>query len=103
MTDDYGLSYYAAFTGCSAETEASFETVIFLANKINEYGLKSILTIEGSDKKIAETIRNNTNTKDQKILTLNSMQGITSTDISNGVTYLSVMTDNLNILKDALN
>ncbi len=103
MTDDYGLSYYAAFTGCSAETEASFETVIFLAGKIDEYNLKSILTIEGSDKKIAETIRNNTNTKDQKILTLNSMQGITSTDISNGVTYLTVMTDNLNILKDALN
>ena len=102
MTDDYGLSYYAAFTGCSAETEASFETVIFLAKKIDECNLKSILTIEGSDKKIAETIRNNTNTKDQIILTLNSMQGITSTDIQNGVTYLSVMTDNLNILKEAL-
>ncbi len=103
MTDDYGLSYYAAFTGCSAETEASFETVIFLAGKVDELGLKSILTIEGSDKKIAETIKNSTNTKDQKILTLNSMQGITSKDIENGVTYLSVMTDNLNILKDALN
>lgn len=103
MTDDYGLSYYAAFTGCSAETEASFETVIFLAGKVDELGLKSILTIEGSDKKIAETIKNSTNTKDQKILTLNSMQGITSKDIEGGVTYLSVMTDNLNILKDALN
>ena len=103
MTDDYGLSYYAAFTGCSAETEASFETVIFLAEKVDELGLKSILTIEGSDKKIAETIKNSTNTKDQKILTLNSMQGITSKDIEGGVTYLSVMTDNLNILKDALN
>ena len=103
MTDDYGLSYYAAFTGCSAETEASFETVIFLAGKVDELGLKSILTIEGSDKKIAETIKNSTNTKDQKILTLNSMQGITSKDIEGGVTYLSVMTDNLKILKDALN
>ena len=103
MTDDYGLCYYAAFTGCSAETEASFETVIFLAGKIDEYNLKSILTIEGGDKKIAETIKNNTNTRDQKILTLNSMQGITSADISNGVTYLTVMTDNLNVLKDALN
>ena len=102
MTDDYGLSYYAAFTGCSAETEASFETVIFLSGKVDELGLKSILTIEGSDKKIAETIKNNTATKDQKILTLNSIQGITSTDIKNGVTYLSIMTDNLNILKEAL-
>lgn len=102
LTDDYGLTYYAAFTGCSAETEASFETVIFLAGKIDEYNLKSILTIEGSDKKIAETIKNNTTTKDQKILTLNSLQGITSADIGNGITYLSVMTDNLNTLKDAL-
>ena len=102
MTDDYGLSYYAAFTGCSAETEASFEPVIFLSGKVDELGLKSILTIEGSDKKIAETIKNNTATKDQKILTLNSIQGITSTDIKNGVTYLSIMTDNLNILKEAL-
>ena len=102
MTDDYGLSYYAAFTGCSAETEASFETVIFLARKVDELGLNSILTIEGSEKKIAETIKNNTSTKDKKILTLNSIQGITSEDIKNGITYLSVMTDNLNVLKDAL-
>ena len=102
MTDDYGLSYYAAFTGCSAETEASFEPVIFLSGKVDECAIKSILTIEGRDKKIAETIKNNTATKDQKILTLNSIQGITSTDIKNGVTYLSIMTDNLNILKEAL-
>ena len=103
MTDDYGLNYYAAFTGCSAETEASFETVIFLAGKINEFNLNSILTIEGGDKKIAETIKNNTATKDQKILTLNSLQGITYKDVENGITYLSVMTDNLNIIKEALN
>ena len=102
LTDDYDLNYYAAFTGCSAETEASFETVIFLAEKVDELSLNSILTIEGSDKKIAETIRNNTSSKDQKILTLNSMQGITSKDIGNGVTYLSVMTENLDVLKNAL-
>ena len=102
MTDDYNLKYYAAFTGCSAETEASFETVIFLSGKIDELNLKSILTIESSDKRIAETIKNNTNSKDQKILTLNSMQGITSKDIRNGITYLSIMTDNLNVLKEAL-
>ena len=102
LTDDYDLTYYAAFTGCSAETEASFETVIFLAGKVDELNLRSILTIESSDKKIAETIKNNTSSKDQKILTLNSLQGITSEDIKNGVTYLSVMTDNLEVLKDTL-
>ena len=56
LVDDYGLDYFAAFVGCSAETEASFETVIFLAKKVDELGLKSILTIEKSDKKIARTI-----------------------------------------------
>ena len=102
LTDDYGLDYYAAFAGCSAETEASFETVLFLAEKVDELKLHSIMTIEGSDKKIAETIRNSTKTKDQEIRTLNSMQGITSGDIANGMNYLSVMTENLETLKQAL-
>ena len=102
LTDDYGLDYYAAFAGCSAETEASFETVLFLAEKVDELNLHSIMTIEGSDKKIAETIRNSTVTKDQEIRTLNSMQGITSKDIASGTSYLSVMTENLETLKQAL-
>lgn len=56
LVDDYGLDYYAAFVGCSAETEASFETIIFLAEKADELGLKHILTIEKSDQKIARAI-----------------------------------------------
>ena len=91
LTDDYNLDYYAAFIGCSAETEASFETITFLAGKVDECGLTSIMTIEGSDKKIAETIRDNTSSKDQEIRTLDSMQSVTSADIANGVTYLSLM------------
>lgn len=102
LTDDYGLTYYAAFPGCSAESEASFETITYLANKIDELGLKSILTIEGSDQSIAETIRDNTASKDQSVLTLNSMQSVTSDDISSGITYLSVMEENLEVLKTAL-
>ena len=78
LTEDYGLDYYAAFSGCSAETEASFETIVFLSNKIDELGLSSILTIEGANNKLPKTIRNNTKTKDQKILTLNSMQSVTN-------------------------
>ena len=102
LTDDYGLDYYAAFTGCSAETEAGFETVIFLSNKADELKLDIILTIENSDKKLAETIRNNTDGKDQQIMVLNSMQGLTLKDVKNGAGYLSIMTDNLNTLKAAL-
>lgn len=102
MVDDYGLSYYAAFVGCSAETEASFETITFLAQKVDELGLKNILTIEKSDQKIAQTIIENTKDKNQGILTLDSMQSTTSEDVKNGTTYLSIMESNLDVLKEAL-
>ena len=102
LVDDYGLSYYAAFAGCSAESEASFETISFLAQKIDELGLKYVMTIEKSDQKIAKTIIENTQNKDQSILTLDSMQSTTSADVANGMTYLSIMEGNLNILKEAL-
>lgn len=102
MVDDYDLDYYAAFVGCSAETEASFETVKFLANKVDELKLKYIMTIDGSDKKIAETIIKNTKDKDQKILTIDSMQSKNAEDVKNGATYLGVMTDNLKVLKTAM-
>ncbi len=103
LVDDYGLSYYAAFAGCSAETEASFETISFLAQKVDELKLPCVLTIEGAKHKIAETIVQNTAEKNQSILTLDSMQSTTSTDVANGTTYLSVMESNLDVLKQALN
>ncbi len=102
MVDDYGLDYYAAFVGCSAETEASFETIVFLAGKTDELGLSSIMTIEGSDQRIAETIRDNTASKDQQILTMDSLQSTTLKDAANGTSYLSVMKSNLEVLKEAL-
>ena len=103
LVDDYGLNYYAAFSGCSAESEASFKTVTFLAGKVDELGVKSVLTMEKSDDRIAQTVIENTKAKDQKILQLNSMQSITSEEIADGATYLSVMEDNLRVLKEALN
>ena len=98
LTDDYGLTYYAAFAGCSAETEASFETVIFLAKKTDELQLPAVLTIEGKDHRIAETIIGSTADKNRKLLTLNSMQGTTANDIEQGCTYLKIMEDNLAVL-----
>ena len=103
LTDDYGLAYYAAFAGCSAETEASFGTVIFLAKKTDELQLPAVLTIEGKDHRIAETIIGSTADKNRKLLTLNSMQGTTANDIEQGATYLKIMEDNLAVLKEALN
>ncbi len=102
MTEDYCLDYYAAFKGCSAETEASFETISFLADKLDELSLNSIMTIEGTDHKIADTIIFNSESKTAKVLSLNSMQGITSQDVKNGTTYLGIMESNLEVLREAL-
>ncbi len=102
LTDDYGLTYYAAFVGCSAETEASFETITFLAGKIDELSLHTIMTIEGNDHRIAETIMQNTADKDQQILSMDSMQSTTSKDVEGGTTYLSVMEKNLSVLKQGI-
>lgn len=102
LTDDYDLSYYTAFKGCSAETEASFETIIFLAEKMDELGLRCIIVTESSDKKIAEAIIRVSEDHNRQILVFDVMQSVTPADIQNGATYLSIMEKNLNTLKEAL-
>lgn len=102
LVDDYDLDYYAAFSGCSAESEASFETIAFLAGKIDELALSSVITLEGSDSSIAQTIVKTSTTKNAEILTMNSMQTTTSADIETGAAYLSIMESNLETLKQAL-
>lgn len=102
LVNDYGLDYYAAFVGCSAESEASFETVTFLAKKIDELGLGNVLTIEGKNHKIAKTVVDNTKNKNQKVLTMDSMQSTTAKDVKDGATYLGIMEKNLEVLKEAL-
>lgn len=99
LVDDYGLKYYAAFSGCSAESEASFETVIFLAKKVDELELPCIMTIEGTNHRIAQTVKASTSAKNQKVLVMNSMQSTTSQEAS----YLDIMTRNLDVLREALN
>ena len=103
LADDYGLTYFAAFSGCSAESEASFATIVFLAQKVDELGLPAVLTIENPKMRIAETIVSTTKAKNQKILSMDSMQGITSRDVQAGAAYLAIMENNLQVLIDALN
>ncbi len=102
LTDDYGIEYYAAFSGCSAESEASFETIVFLAGKVDELGLTSVIALKGSDGDIAQTIISTSTEKNAKILFLDSMQTTTEKDADSGTTYLSVMESNLEALKEAL-
>ena len=102
LADEYGLTCYAAFQGCSSETQASFKTVQYLSDKIDENNLHAIMTIDRSDKKLAETVSSETEEKNQTILTLDSMQSVNSNDISNGITYLSILDSNLRVLIQAL-
>lgn len=99
LCSDYSLEPYAAFSGCSAESEASAKTVAFLIDKVKEYSLRHVIVIDGSDRKLAETVSGDTGTD---ILTLNSLQNISEDDIKNNVTYLSIMEANLDILTEAL-
>lgn len=102
LTDDYGLEYYAAFAGCSAETEASFDTIAFLSGKLAELRLPAVLVIDGSDGRIAETIADSAGVN-VPILTLDSMQSVTAQDIAGGASYLTIMQQNLAVLGTALN
>ncbi len=99
FTDDYGLDYYAAFVGCSAESEASFETITFLASKVDELGVDTIYTLENPTGKIAQSVIDNTKSKDQKIAALDSMQSVSQERIDGGETYLTIMKSNYDVLK----
>ena len=100
FVDEYNLKYYAAFPGCSSETEASAKTISFLINKVKEDNIPVILTIEFSNKKIAKTISKETGAK---VLEFNSAHNISKEDFENGKTYLDIMNDNLKVLKEVLN
>lgn len=102
LVDDYGIDYYAAFVGCSAETEASFETIVGLSNKIDELGIDTVFTIENSDPSIAQAVIDNSQNKDRSIETLNSIQSVTADTVSSGVTYISIMRQNLETLRKVL-
>lgn len=103
LTEDYGLAYYAAFAGCSAETEASFGTITFLADKAAELELPVVLSIDGSDQRIARTIAGNTRSaREPEVRMLDSMQSVSEEDMRNGENYLSIMEKNLEVLKEAL-
>ncbi len=100
LVEDYSLEYHAAFSGCSSESEASFQTMAFLIDKTKELDLPVVIIIEGSDGSIAEMIGKETGAK---TLTLDSCQSVSSADIENGTSYINIMKNNLEILREALN
>lgn len=100
FADEYGLSYYASFPGCSEQTEASAKTISFLANKVKEDKIPVVLKTELSSGNIANTIAKETNTK---VLEFNSAHNISQSDFDADITYVDIMTKNAEVLKEALN
>lgn len=100
FVDEYGLNYFAAFPGCSEQTEASSKTIAFLIDKVKSEQIPVVLKIEQSNGKIAETISKATNAK---VLTFQSAHNVSPEEFEKGVTYIDLMTENLTVLKEALN
>ena len=103
LFNDYGIDYYAAFKGCSAETEASAETIVSLAGLVDELDLPVIMTIEGTNHNIAETVASSAKKQDVKILVVDSLQSVTADRVAAGADYLEIMEKNLEIFREALN
>lgn len=100
FTKEYGLTYQAAFPGCSSETEPSASTIALLSDKVKQDDIPVILKIELSSSTVADTIANETSTE---VLTFYSCHNLSKSQFDNGESYISMMTENIETLKIALN
>jgi len=100
LTAQYGLHHYAAFTGCSSETQANPATIAALIEKVQEENIPVVFTIEFSDRLIANVIAEATGAR---LLELHSVHNVSHEDFEAGVTYLELMNRNLEQLREALN
>lgn len=99
FTEEYGISYYAAFPGCSSNTEPSASSVAFLIDKVNEYSIPAVLYTEFSNQKMADTICEATNAEK---LCMHSCHNVSSEDFENQKSYIDLMYNNANVLSQAL-
>jgi len=100
FVDEYGLTYYAAFPGCSTDTEASAATIAFLDDKIKKDSIPVVFHIELSNEKICDAICEATGAKSEL---LNAVHNVSKSDFDAGITYLDLMEHNVEVLKEALN
>lgn len=100
FVDEYGLTYYAAFPGCSADTEANAQTIAFLTKKVKEDKIHVVFHIELSNEKVCDSICEATGAKPEL---LNAVHNVSKDDFENGITYIDLMEHNVSVLKEALN
>ena len=102
LTEDYGIEYRAAFSGCTTDVDADFSTVIGLAEIADQWGLRYIMVTESADTSLAESVIRTTESKDQTVLRLESMQAVRREQAERGMTYLSAMEENFATILQAL-
>ena len=100
FSKEYGLEYFAAFSGCSEDTEPSASVVADLIRKVKSDNIPVVFKIELSSDSIANTVAKETGAQ---VLTFYSCHNISKEDFENGETYLSLMQKNIESLKTALN
>jgi len=100
FTDTYGLTAYAAFEGCSAETQASPVTIANLINVVNEHDIPVVFYIEFSNRLIANVIAEATGAR---LLEFHSAHNVSPAEFAAGVTYVDIMRRNAEVLREALN
>ena len=100
FSEEYGLEYMAAFTGCSTETEPGPQTLANLINEVREEDIPVVFYLEFSSQKIADTICKATGAKKMQF---HSCHNVSSDDFNKGVTYIQLMEGNAESLKEALN
>lgn len=99
FVEEYGLKYYAAFPGCSENTEASPATVSFLIDKVREDSIPAVFKIELSSGRLADTVSAESGAQ---VLTFFTGHNVTADDMAAGMTYIDMMYRNLEALKTAL-
>jgi zinc transport system substrate-binding protein len=100
LCEEFGLSYYAAFPGCSTDTEANASTVAFLIDKVKSDHIPVVFHIELSNEQMCNSICEATGAKSEL---LNAVHNVSDSDFKTGVTYIDLMEHNVEVLKEALN
>lgn len=100
LADDYGLTWHAAFSGCSSDTEPALATINELIETVKSESIPAVFVIEFSDARTAGAVAYETGAE---ILTLQSAHNVTREEFRSGITYLDLMRQNLEALRTALN
>lgn len=102
LAADYSLECFAAFPGCSTETDASFASILFLADKVDEFDLNYVITVDRGQNSVSKSVIESAKKEDIKVVSVNSLQNVNDKDVKNGLTYLSAMESNLTAIRTAL-